>query len=242
MARDTLMGTAIRDTDSMKDKIILAWSGGKDCLMTLVKLQQAYRYDVTHLLTTVNAQTGRTISHDVPLDLITAQAEALDIPLQVVEVPEGSSNWDYEDALESALYELRQTDIYNHVAYGDLFLEDVRAYRDAHLHRIGMKGIYPLWGRDTRGLAHEFIDMGFKALTVCVDLTQLNQSFIGRDFDTNFLRDLPPHVDPCGENGEFHTFVYDGPGFRKLIPFEVQDLYQRDNRFVYCGLELTDGS
>ncbi len=222
----------------MKDKIILAWSGGKDCAVALIKLQQAYRYEVSHLMTTVNTETGRIISHDTPLELIAAQADALGIPLHPVEMPPTPTNQEYEEALEAAFYQLRQTGVYNHVAYGDLFLEDVREYRDAHLHRVGMKSMYPLWGRDTRGLAQEFIELGFKALTVSVDLTRMNQSFVGRDFDANFLRDLPPHVDPCGENGEFHTFVYDGPIFKTPISFEVHDLYQRDNRFVYCDLGL----
>ncbi|TVR20454.1 MAG: adenine nucleotide alpha hydrolase [Anaerolineaceae bacterium] len=219
----------------MKDKIILSWSGGKDCAMALVKLQQAYRYQVTHLLTTINRETGRTISHDVHIDLIRAQAESIGLPLHIVEMPPAPTNEEYQVALHASINDLRETGC-NLVAYGDIALEDVREYRDEHLERIRMKAIYPLWMRDPFGLAREFQEMGFKGLTVCVDLTRLNESFIGRSYDAQFLRDLPPHIDPCGESGEFHTFVYDGPIFKTPVAFEMGDPYQRDNRFVYCEL------
>lgn len=225
----------------MREKIILAWSGGKDSIMALYKLQTAYRYDVTALLSEMNSASNRATSHNISHDLLLNQAQALELPLHTVDLPAVPTNEQYESSMEAALLSLRGPGM-NDVAYGDLYLEDVRAYRENLLAKLGLKGIFPLWGRDSEGLAEEFIALGFQAIVVCVDKMRLDESFVGREFDHNFLRDLPPEVDRCGENGEFHTFVYNGPNLTQSVPFELGELYQLDERFVYCDLLPADQS
>lgn len=219
----------------MKENLILTWSGGKDSTLTLLKLQRAYRYDVVHLLTTINVETRRSIMHNIPEALLIAQAESIGLPLEVVELSPDASNDEYEDRLGEALAALRGTKI-DQVAYGDIYLEDIREYRETHLARIGMKGVYPLWGRDPVGLADEVVALGIEAVVCCVDSTLLDVSFVGRKYDRDFLNDLPKYVDPCGENGEFHTFVSHSPAFARPVKYTLGEPYREQNRFAYMDL------
>jgi uncharacterized protein (TIGR00290 family) len=221
----------------MKERVILTWSGGKDSAMTLCKLQQAYRYEVTALVSNINEETELAVMHDIPLPLLQAQAESAGIPLHTARLPTNPPNDVYEARQDEVLLALRGPAV-DQVAFGDIFIEDIREFRDAQLSRIGMKGIYPLWGRNSIGLAHEFIDLGFKAIIVCVDTTLLDADFVGRQVDESLLAALPKWVDPCGENGEFHTFVYDGPIFKQPIAFEVGETYRVDGRFAHIALHV----
>ena len=216
---------------------MLSSSGGKDSVLALAALRADPAFDVVALLTSVTAGYDRISIHGVRRALLEAQARALRLPVhEIVLQPEGS-NEAYDAAVELALMNLRrQYPDVRRVAYGDLFLEDVRQYREDRLTRLGFEGLFPLWGRATDILAREFIDHGFEARLVCVDTTQLDASFAGRSFDADLLRDLPSSVDPCGERGEFHTFVTAGPGFSQPLSYTVGEVVLRDARFAYCDL------
>ena len=198
---------------------VLMWSGGKDAALALEVLQGEDAYAVQALMTTVIEDIDRVTMHGVPLALIEAQATALGLPLHVMRVPPSPSNATYEERLERALAPLLAQDITT-VATGDLFLDDIRAYREDVLRRIGATPHFPIWGRDTAALARHFIASGFRAVVTSVDTTQLGTCFVGRSFDERFLSDLPEGVDPCGEHGAFHSFVTDGPIFRQAIPVQ----------------------
>lgn len=213
---------------------IISWSGGKDSLMALWKLPAEYR--AATLLTNVNIEQNRVSIHRVRTSLIQMQAAALGLNIKFVQLPAKPTNIEYEVRLTSVLAVFQAQSI-QHVVYGDLFLQEIRQYRDAYLQRLGMTSIYPLWKTDTRTLIREFIDTGFKAVITCVDLTQLDGSFVGRVIDHSLVNDLPDSVDPCGENGEFHTFAYDGPLFKQLIPFTVGALETDEQRFCWCDLK-----
>lgn len=203
--------------------------------MALHALRRRGEVDVAGLLTTITGDYDRISMHGVRRELLHAQAAALGIPLREVIIPPKSSNADYEAAMGEALASLRAEGIRT-VAFGDLFLEDIRAYRDRMMATVGMHTIYPVWGRDTRAFIEEFLRLGFRAVTVCVDLAKLELGFSGRAIDAAFLDDLPAHVDPCGENGEFHTFVFDGPLFSKPVDFTIRERVERDG-FGFCDLE-----
>lgn len=175
------------------------------------------RYDVSYLLTTVNKHVQRVSMHGVREALLQAQAEALGVPLLKVEMEE-SSNEAYERQMESVLLKAKAEGI-EHVIFGDIFLEDLRAYREANLAKVGMKAVFPLWGRATDELLREFIAKDFRTLLCCTNDAYLGEDWLGREIDERFLRELPAGVDPCGENGEYHTFCFDGPVFRKKIDF-----------------------
>jgi uncharacterized protein (TIGR00290 family) len=218
----------------MTTPVIVSWSGGKDSLMALWKL--SLEYEVVALLTNLNTDQDRVSVHGVRRPLIEAQAAALGSPIHFVRLPAKPSNAEYEALIAEALTPF-QADGVQHIVYGDLFLQDIRQYRDAYLARIGMQGIYPLWEEDTDKIIQEFIEAGFKTLLTCVDITQLDASFAGRTIDAAFLRDLPLSVDPCGENGEFHTFAYDGTLFKQPVPVSPDGTWLQDNRFCYCDLK-----
>ncbi len=203
--------------------------------MALARLATDPRYRVVRLLTTLNETYQRVAMHGVQRSLLEAQARSLDLPLDLVFLPAQGGNAEYEAALGWRLAEYRAAGI-NRVAFGDLFLEDIRRYREEHLGRVGMTGLFPLWGEPTDLLARRFIAEGFRAVVVCADTEQLEPAFAGREFDTGFLAALPPTVDPCGENGEFHSFVYDGPPFTHPVPFRKGESVLRDQRFQYCEL------
>jgi uncharacterized protein (TIGR00290 family) len=212
----------------------LAWSGGKDSALALHELRERSGSPPRALITTVTADYGRISMHGVRRELLTCQAGALGLPLVEVEIPAACSNDVYEQRMERALAEPPLAEAQS-VAFGDLFLADIREYREERLHRVGKEAVFPLWGRDTRALAREFIAAGFEAVLVCVDPRQLDRSFAGRPFDAELLADLPPEVDPCGENGEFHTFVHAGPIFNAPIPCRVGETVERDG-FVFCDV------
>ena len=220
--------------------VLVAWSGGKDSALALREIQSDGRYRVAALLTTVTAEYDRISMHGVRRTLLRRQAESLGLPLEEVLISPGASNDEYEANMGAALAALRTRTVgLDTVVFGDLFLADIRAYRERMLARIGMRGLFPLWLRDTRVLAHEFIRLGYRAVLVCVDSGALAAEFAGREFDADLLHDLPPGVDPCGENGEFHTFVYAGPSLREPVPHERGPVVVRDGRFVYCDLVET---
>jgi uncharacterized protein (TIGR00290 family) len=220
--------------------VLVAWSGGKDSALALREIQGDGGYRVAGLLTTVTGEYDRISMHGVRRTLLRRQAEFLGLPLEEVVISPGASNDEYEAKMGAALAALRtRLPGLDTVVFGDLFLADIRAYRERMLARIGMRGLFPLWLRDTGALAREFVRLGYRAVLVCVDKAQLAGEFAGREFDAELLRDLPAGVDPCGENGEFHTFVYAGPGLRRPVPHERGPVVIRDGRFVYCDLVET---
>ena len=217
-----------------KERVVLEWSGGKDSSLALRKILVEGRHEVAALLTTCTEGFRRVSMHGVRCSLLNRQAEALGLPCQKVFIPQNCTNDDYERLMRVACLEFKAAGI-TQVAFGDLFLADIRAYRDRMLAEVGMTAIYPVWGLDTRQLAREFIRDGFRATLVCVDSAQLNGSFVGRAFDESLLADLPANADPCGENGEFHTFVHDGPLFRHPVACRVGSFVQR-GRFHFADL------
>ncbi len=211
----------------------MAWSGGKDSARALHLLMD--QHDVVALLTTLTRGYDRISMHGVRRTLLEAQAASVRLPIAPVWIAPNCTNEEYEASMREVIESYLEEGIMA-VAFGDIFLEDLRKYREAKLALLGMHGIFPLWKRDTRRLAREFIDLGFKAVVCCVDSKVLEPSFAGREFDDAFLADLPKSVDPCGENGEFHSFVYDGPPFREEIPFARGEIVLREERFYYCDL------
>jgi uncharacterized protein (TIGR00290 family) len=209
-----------------KEKVIFNWSGGKDSALCLYKLQQAAQYNIAGLLTTVNAQYRRVSMHGVRVELLDKQAASLGLPSIKIMMPESPTMESYERVMNEVLAKLKSDGV-NASVFGDIFLEDLRAYRENKLAQAGMKGIFPLWKRPTTELIQEFIDLGFKTITTCVNEKYLDQSFVGRIVDRDFLKDLPKNVDPCGEYGEFHTFVFDGPNFKEPIAFNKGEIVYR---------------
>ena len=227
----------------MPEPVLVAWSGGKDSALALRAVLLDPSLEVEALLTTVTREYDRISVHGVRRSLLHAQARALGLPLLEMEIPATCDNETYEAALADVLRAARErNDGLHRCVFGDLFLEDVRRYREERLASLGMQPIFPLWGRDTSKLAREFIDDGFRAAVVCVDTTALDASFSGREYDASFLAELPPSVDPCGENGEFHTFVFDGPLFPKRVDFTIGETVVRDERFVYTDLVPSIGA
>lgn len=219
----------------MKQKILLAWSSGKDSALTLHELQKSDEYEVSALLTTITEDYDRISMHGVRRTLLEKQAESLGLPLIKVLITKNSGNDEYEAKMRNVLNECRGNGI-QHAAFGDIFLEDVRKYREDNLAKVGMKGVFPIWKRDTTELAHTFIDLGFKAVITCVDTAVLDGSFAGRILDEQFLADLPAGIDPCGENGEFHSFVYAGPIFKEDISHKLGETVLRENRWRFCDV------
>jgi uncharacterized protein (TIGR00290 family) len=213
--------------------LVLSWSGGKDSALALWTLRREQGVEPVALMTTVTDEHARISMHGVRRELLQAQARATGVPVLEVEIPPVCTNEVYEQRMAQALAS-REIELAD-VAFGDLFLEDIRAYREERLGRVGKRAVFPVWGRDTSALARTFIDAGFRAVLVCVDPRQLDASFAGRAFDDQLLRDLPENVDPCGENGEFHTFVHAGPIFEEPIPCEVGEVSVRDG-FAFCDL------
>lgn len=196
------------------------WSGGKDSTLALYKVLQDKRFDIRYLLTTLNEEADRISMHGVRGELLTAQAESLGIPAKKVHLPASSDMQTYESVMSTAIEELKSEGISDCI-FGDIFLEDLRTYREEKLREVSIAAHFPLWKQNTLELVREFIDLGFKTIVVCVDASKLDESFAGRVIDHQFLSDLPDNVDPCGENGEFHTFVFDGPIFTHPIPFQT---------------------
>ncbi len=218
----------------MPSPVLMGWSGGKDCAMALYNLQQEAAVEIAALLTTLTEGYDRISMHGVRRELLEAQAEALGLRLYPVFIPQQCSNDDYAARMEAAMRAFQAEGVMT-CAFGDLFLEDVRTYREDNLAKIDMQAIFPLWGRETTALAREFIDLGFKTIVTCVDSKQLDPAFAGRTIDAAFLADLPPGVDPCGENGEFHSFVYDGPNFTRPVACQTGEVVDREG-FFFCDL------
>ncbi|MGQ9778262.1 MAG: diphthine--ammonia ligase [Bacillota bacterium] len=216
------------------EPVLLAWSGGKDSVLALWELLKTGDYSIT-LLATFTEGYRRLSLHGVREELIEAQAASLGLPLVKVWIPLGCTNEEYDRRMEETLCGQRLSGV-RRVAFGDIFLADVRAYRERNLARAGMEGLFPLWGRNTKQLAEAFLEAGFKAIAVCIDSEALDRGFAGRIYDRGFLADLPPGIDPCGENGEFHTFVFDGPNFRVPVGFRKGETVLREGRFYYCDL------
>lgn len=221
-------------TVTVSEPIALCFSGGKDSVMALREIQRKGECRVTELVTTVTDAYYRVSMHGVRRGLLREQAGSLGLPVTEVVVPPQPSNAIYEREMGMAFARLRDRGI-RRIAFGDIFLEDLRAYRERQLEALGLGCLFPLWKKPTRQLARKFIDEGFRAVTVCIDPKVLDKSFAGRPFDASFLEDLPGEVDPCGENGEFHTFVFDGPMFARPIGMTAGAVVERDG-FLYCDL------
>jgi len=225
----------------MKKPIVMSWSGGKDSAIALQGLLYAGEYEVVSLMTSVSEEYRRISHHGVRETLLEEQARAIGIPLDKVYLPSGESSGCTNDVYEEIMrwvmagYKARGIET---VGFGDLFLEDLRAWREANLARAGMRGVFPIWKRDTTQVAHEMIQLGYKAYVSCVE-GRVGSGFVGRLYDEDFLRALPSGIDPCGENGEFHSFVFDGPIFKHPVPVTVGEIVTRDGRY-YADL-LLDG-
>ena len=213
----------------------MAWSGGKDSTLALHEILKSNAYHVVALLTTVTRDYDRVSMHGIRQVLLEQQAESLELPLEKVFISKNCSNEEYESVMREVLMRYLKQGVEASV-FGDVSLEHVRKYRERNLSRIGMKGVFPLWQKETSLLARTFMESGFRAVITCVDTEALDGSFPGRLYDEQFLADLPATVDPCGENGEFHSFVYDGPIFSKPILHTLGERILRDNRFQYCDV------
>ena len=219
----------------MSENVLFTWSGGKDSTLALYELQETTNYQVAALLTTITEGYDRISMHGVRTVLLKQQTEAIGIPLKKIIISQNATNEQYEHQMKDALAAYQQNGV-SEVVFGDIFLKDLRTYREKNLAKIGMKALFPLWQKDTRYLAEKFIDLGFKAIITCVDSQTLDGAFVGRFFDKELLADLPKNLDACGENGEFHSFVFDGPLFTEPIRFEKGEVVLRDERFWFCDL------
>ncbi|WP_370087241.1 diphthine--ammonia ligase [Ekhidna sp.] len=208
-----------------KKKTVFHWSSGKDSALALHQLLQKEEIEVSHLVTTINQSLQRVTMHGTPVDLVKRQLASIDLPFSFIELPENPSMEVYEECMKDHMQKLKSEGI-THAAFGDIFLEDLKAYRENEMKALGFDCQFPLWKKDTRTLIHEFIELGFKAITVCVN-DELGSKFLGRQIDNEFLNNLPYSIDPCGENGEFHTFCYDGPIFKKPIEFKLGEKVKR---------------
>jgi uncharacterized protein (TIGR00290 family) len=223
------------------ERVVLSWSGGKDSAMALYELRRQGDYEVVALLTTVAREFERVSHHGVRVELLEEQAAAVGVALHKLYLPpDRCTNAEYEALLERTMLDFCARGIRT-VAFGDIFLADLRAYREQNLAKVGMQGLFPIWHRDTAELMRTFIGLGFQAHLVCVDGTKLSREFAGHAIDTTLLRGLPPEVDPCGENGEFHSFVYDGPIFHRRVDFTVGEVVSRDGRY-FADLVPADSS
>ncbi|HSP12841.1 MAG TPA: diphthine--ammonia ligase [Salegentibacter sp.] len=236
-------------------KAYINWSSGKDAAFALYKVQKNRVYDVQKLVSTVNSETNRVSMHGLRIELLQQQADAIGIPLQLIKLDGNVNMQTYNELMEIETEKLLDEG-FNYSIFGDIFLEDLREYREKQLEEKGIKAVFPLWKKDTSQMMQDFLDAGFKAIVVSVNAAKLNKSFCGRLIDESFLQDLPSDVDPCGENGEFHTFVYDGPIFSKPVSFGIGEIVEKhftpsgdndddcfsdekeswDTRFFYCDL------
>jgi uncharacterized protein (TIGR00290 family) len=217
-----------------RPKVVVSWSTGKDSTLALHEVQRSGDVEIVGILTTVTSTFGRVSMHGVREALLDRQAEALGLRCWKIPIPSPCPNDVYEREMARVLEETRQLGV-SAVVFGDLFLEDIRRYRETRLTEVGMRGIFPLWGRDTGELARTMIAVGIRATLTCIDPRKLDRSFAGRSFDARLLDALPEGVDPCGENGEFHTFAWAGPSFRTSIPVEVGEVVDRDG-FVFADV------
>ncbi len=202
-------------------KAIFNWSGGKDSSLALYHVLQSGAYSIEMLLTTLNSQYNRISMHGVRAELLRQQVQSLGFNLTELNLPEDLTMKKYDQAMQKQLQSIIEQTKVTHSIFGDIFLEDLKKYRERKSNKIGLQTVFPLWKRDTKDLGLEFIKKGFKTIVVCADGRYMDKDFIGRQYDERFLEDLPKEVDPCGENGEFHTFTYDGPIFKNKIEFTI---------------------
>ncbi|REC45378.1 MULTISPECIES: diphthine--ammonia ligase [Chryseobacterium] len=210
----------------MKPKAIFNWSSGKDSALALYKILKEEKFEVTSLLTSINKEFQRISMHGVHVSLLEKQAESLGFPLIKMELPKEPSMEEYRELMSKTMNDLKSRGI-THSIFGDIFLEDLKKYREDQLRSIGMEGVFPLWKINTTDLIREFLDLGFKTIVVCVNETYLDKSFAGRIIDEDFIKDLPENVDVCGENGEFHTFTFNGPIFKNPVEFEIGEIVKK---------------
>lgn len=210
----------------MKQKAIFNWSSGKDSALALYKTLQGEKYEITSLLTSINEEFQRISMHGVSVSLLEKQAESLGFALIKLELPKDPSMEEYQELMNSTMNKIKSQGV-THSVFGDIFLEDLRKYREEQLQSIGMEAVFPLWKKNTSELIQEFLDLGFKTIVTSVNETYLDKTFAGRIIDENFIKDLPKNVDPCGENGEFHTFTFDGPIFKNPIDFEIGEVVKK---------------
>lgn len=217
------------------EKIVVSWSGGKDSSMALYEISKDPAVEVLALLGTFRQNEDRINIHGVRRLLIEQQAKSLGLPLEKMVIKKGASDVEYEKAFLVTLQKYKVQGA-KKVLFGDIFLEDVKGFREETLRKIGMHGVYPLWKKDTTELSRAFVEAGFKAVITVVDSKVLGKEFVGKTYDKEFLEALPEGVDPCGENGEFHSFVFDGPIFRQPVKFVLGEVVLVDNRFWHCDL------
>ena len=225
-----------------KQKVIFCWSGGKDSALCLHHVLQSGRYEVLCLLTTLNDEFDRISMHGVRASLLEAQVAAIGLPLEKVFVSRGSSNTQYEERMSAAMLNYKALGA-DTVIFGDIFLENLRQWREDNLAKIGMKALFPLWKRDTRELVEEFISLGFQSVICCVNDAWLGESDVGRNIDAEFLQTIPPDVDPCGENGEYHSFAFAGPIFKQPLRIELgEKVYRPLEPFAPAGVSASNSS
>lgn len=210
----------------MKPKAVFNWSSGKDSALALYKILQEDQIEIVSLLTSINKEFQRISMHGVQASLLEQQAESLGLNLIKIELPKEPTMEEYREIMTKTMSEIKSKGV-THSVFGDIFLEDLRKYREDQLQAIGMKAVFPLWKQNTGRLIHEFLDSGFKTIVTCVNKTYLDKSFVGRIIDKDFIKDLPENVDPCGENGEFHTFAFDGPIFTAPINFKIGETVKK---------------
>lgn len=221
---------------SMKKRTLMSWSSGKDCALALSRLLQSPEYEVVGLFCTVNRAFDRVAMHAVRSELLRKQAESIGLDLEMLDIPWPCSNHDYEEIMAAFVERVKQADI-DCIAFGDLFLEDVRDYRVEKLKGSGIEPVFPIWGIPTDQVSREIIGSGFRSMLTCIDPEQLPHEFAGRFYDEALLADLPEHVDPCGERGEFHSFVFDGPIFNRPVAIAHGEIVHRDG-FVFADLMM----
>lgn len=221
------------------EKVLFAWSGGKDSAISLYEIEKSQKYEIVALLTTITKDYDRVSLHGVRRALVERQAYSLGLPIEEIFISKACSNEEYESKMRSMLTKFKQEGVFS-VVFGDIFLEGVRKYREDNLSKLGMRGIFPIWGRDTAELTRSFIALGFQAVITCIDSKVLDRRFIGRRLDEHLLAEFPPNVDPGGENGEFHSFVFDGPIFKQRIAFARGESVLR-NSFYFCDLVPKEG-
>lgn len=217
------------------EKVLFCWSGGKDSALAFHELTKCQDYEVVSLLTTITADYDRISMHGVRRILLKQQANSLGKPMCEVSITRNCSNEEYEFKMAGVLSEFKKEGI-SSVVFGDIFLEDLRKYREDNLAKLGMKGIFPIWGRSTTELSRSLATLGFQAITTCIDTRKLENKFAGRIIDEQFLAELPPGVDPCGENGEYHSFIFDMPNFKSRIAFTPGEKVLRGSFFYFCDL------
>ncbi len=223
----------------MKKKAIFSWSSGKDSALALHKIIEEKEYEIVSLVTTVTEDYGRVSMHGLRVELLDLQAKSIGLPLKKIFIPKQCTNEIYENCFNNGLSKFMDSGIKN-IIFGDIFLEDVRDYRLKQMDKIGMKCVFPIWHEKSTDLAERFIDKGFRAKTICVDSEVLPIQFAGREYDRDFLSELPENIDKCGENGEFHTFTYDGPYFNYRIDCKAGSIVLRNKRFYYCDILIND--